>query len=346
MDDKLSDVKASIPKGKMGRQELARGLATRWVRARGIRPATRWKRWISFLEQGWEHLRRAPVTTFLTVLTIGVTLTLLGFMMFLLMLLSDFRGNSRDTPLLTVFFRNGVAQERARSLEDELRRTPGVAGVEYLTDQEVLERFRRSLGNDALLLEGFGDKNPLPQALLVHVDGVRTDAGGQSETLKELKEVVSGRSEVEYVHYPEESVRQLARLFSSLRSMFFIGVLGLAVTCLVIILNTIRLALFSFRAELEVLQLLGGTEGFIRAPFMVEGGLHGFFGSLLALFFLNVIVGSLGTLLQPVALFELFGTIPSVLPWTIDLVVLLIGVVAGGVGSAFAASYHLRKSAG
>ncbi len=150
--------------------------------------------------------------------------------------------------------------------------------VEHIARDEALERLRNSLGEDAGILEGL-DRNPLPAS--VEVRGGVTKEG--PEALQNLAELAMELPGVTEADYGREWVSRLEGLIT-LGSMagFLVGGLIL-LAAVVTVSNTIRLALFARKDEIEIMKLCGATDSFVRAPFLIEGGIQGTLGATVAL---------------------------------------------------------------
>jgi cell division transport system permease protein len=212
---------------------------------------------------------------------------------------------------------------------------PGRA-VEAVPSAEGLRRLARSLGDDARLLEGVG-ADAIPDCVEVAVPGISLD---EARALSARLRQVPGVADVDY------GTAWLERLEAFLRRARVAGVallvlLGLATA--VLVSNTLRLAVYARREEIEIMKLVGATDAFVGAPFLLEGVLQGAVaGGAAAASLLGV-----QALLLP-RLAGVFGPLAALpgggLPWP-----LLAGVVGGGaaiglLASALAILRFLRRA--
>jgi cell division transport system permease protein len=154
----------------------------------------------------------------------------------------------------------------------------GVAEVRFVSSEVALERFREGVGRGGALLDGLGE-NPLPASLEISLEpGWRTAEGlqivvGAMDGLPGIVEIASGQDWVEGYLRAVALVRGIA---------IGIGVI-LAFATLLIVANTIRLAILARQDELEILSLVGASRWFVQTPFLLEGVLQGAAGGALAL---------------------------------------------------------------
>ena len=167
-----------------------------------------------------------------------------------------------------------------QDIEKKLRTLPGVAAVTFIGKAEALAAFRKQLAGQASLLDGLKE-NPLPDAFDIRLSPDQSQDG--IEPLAKKFKTLSGVSEVEYGRQWMDRISSVLNLFR------FVGYTmgGLFLLAAVfIVANTIRLVLYSRREEVEIMRLVGATNGFIQAPFYMEGILQGAAGALLGLFLL------------------------------------------------------------
>jgi cell division transport system permease protein len=222
------------------------------------------------------RLARAPLATLLTLIVIGVALALPAGLALIVNNLRVATGDLGNAIDFTVHFKVGTPLERVQQLANGARERPGIDEVTVRTADEALAEFR-----DA---SGFGDAlsaledNPLPHHLVVR-PSAKANGPAQIETLRRYFEAFP---EVELVQLDIDWVRRLHSLLDVLkRSLWVIvGVLGLGV--LAVIGNTIRLEIQQRRPEIEVTKLVGGSNAFVRRPFLYTGIFYGLGGALLA----------------------------------------------------------------
>jgi cell division transport system permease protein len=236
-----------------------------------------------------------------------------------------------------VYFKQDVPVEKARELAASLRARSGVASVRFISSDDALASFREQSGFGEAL-DALG-RNPLPHAL-----DVRPDAGATSpEQMEALRAYLAAWPEVELVQMDSEWVQRLNALLQLLRGVVTGASVLLGVGVLAIIGNTVRLEIYNRRAEIEVTKLVGGSNAFVRRPFLYTGLLYGLAGAVLAV--LLVALG-LALLNAPVArLADSYGSDFRLLtPAPRDVGLLLAaGSLLGIIGAGLAAARHLAR---
>lgn len=222
-------------------------------------------------------IRTGSTTSSLAVLTIAIVLVMVGSAALLLHNMSGLLDEFGEDLQLTAYLEKSLTEDDLRLLATTVGGAPGVERVEVVTREQALERFERIAGG-AELLAGL-EENPLPASLEIHLlPEART-----AEAIGILESSLDGLPGIDEIAHGQEWIEGYARALALIRGVATgIGlVLGLA--ALLIVANTIRLALYARRDELEILALVGASRTFVRVPFLLEGTLQGLLGGLIAL---------------------------------------------------------------
>jgi cell division transport system permease protein len=277
---------------------------------------------------------RQPFATALTVLVIALALALPSALRVFVNNIDVLSGSWEGIADVTVFLDTSVGEDRAAQIANELEGRPDVASVRLVTRDDALEEFRAASGFgealDAL------EENPLPHTLIVRpTSGAMGDVEALAGFLENLEETELVQLDTDWLARLR-SIIELARRVVALSS----ALLGLAV--IVVIGNTIRLEINNRRTEIEVMKLVGGSDAFIRRPFLYQGFWFGLLGAVFA----ALIIGVARLLLDaPVArLAGLYGSTfrLSGLSWGELAILHAAGPVLGVTGAAIAAARHLR----
>jgi len=231
-----------------------------------------------FVAEAVTSMRRSRAISLLAIGTIGVALALLSSFLYLSANVRAAIASWERDVQVDVYLRDGIGEEERGAVLEAARRQPGVERAEYVSKEEALSRFRSAFADLADLPAALGF-NPFPASLEVKLqDGHRTPA-----EVGRIAAALRKHPGVEEVLYDTGWVARLHALVNLASGAAFLlgGILVLAATFTTA--NVIRLALFSRRDEIEILQLVGATRGFIRGPFLVEGALAGIAGALAAL---------------------------------------------------------------
>ncbi len=289
------------------------------------------------LRAGLATLAHSPFSALLTAGVIGIALALPAGLFVLLNSLQPFGSHLDGSASISVFLKQDLDAPASQALARSLRARPDIAAVDGITRSQALAEFRRlSKFKDAL--DALPD-NPLPAVLVVH------PAPGHSQpaSLKALAGELRRSPQADMVQLDMEWVQRLNALTRlGQRGIEVIaGLLGLAV--LLIVGNTIRLDIQNRHAEIEITKLIGGTDAFIRRPFLWGGLCYGVAGGLAG----NLLVGvALWLLSGPAerlsALYDSALTPPSLDPLT-ALALLAAGALLGLGGAWLAVTRHLRR---
>ncbi|HEX9290279.1 MAG TPA: permease-like cell division protein FtsX [Anaeromyxobacteraceae bacterium] len=209
--------------------------------------------------------------------------------------------------------------------------------VEAVTADEALRRFKETLGREGALLEGVRPE-VLPPSIEVRAPGIRLAA---ARLLAKRLEAVPGAREVDYGN---AWLERLERLLDRLRWTGAALLAALAAGAAVLVANTLRLGVFARRDEIEIMKLVGATDGFVEAPFLIEGLLQGVAGGALAAGAL--LAGAALTLPRVAAALALASPVvrADVLPPALLAALVAGGAALGLVASALAVGRELRRS--
>lgn len=232
------------------------------------------------LIRGLRGMGQSPLVQMIAIGTMAVCMLLLGTT---LLIFQNTRAIAVewgvDVPV-TVYMAEGTTAEDAGQLAQRLRDMPEVSAVDHIGPEQALDRLEQGLGSSASMLEGV-DAQALPDSLEVYFESdVAPDFSAR------LSEKLQAREEVDEVSVLGPWVQQANEMLDTLRHLALgIGLL-VSMACMAIVWSTIKLGVFARRAEVEILRLVGGTPGFVRGPFLVEGLVQGALGSAAALMIL------------------------------------------------------------
>lgn len=211
--------------------------------------------------------------------TVAVTLFLVGVFLLAAMNINHFTHQIEQQVEIRVFLHNDASQDAVRALEREIRAMPEVDSVQFIPKDEGLTQLKADYRDMADLFEGLEDDNPLPDAFRIKTKNPQDTAP--------VAERIAAMPFVEKVRYGKDVIDQLFQMTAVLRTAMLILVVGLALTAMFLIANTIRLTIVYRQDEIEVMRLVGATKMYIRWPFFIEGALIGLIGAVLPLLVLT-----------------------------------------------------------
>jgi cell division transport system permease protein len=245
------------------------------------------------------RLIRQPLGTLLTMFVIAIALALPATLWLVVKNARIAAGDVTNSIELSVFFKTDVPLEKAEQLAAAARQRPGMGEVTLISADDALEEFREYSGFGAALdaLQG----NPLPHVIIVRPDTAYANPQG----VDSLKRYLSAWPEVETVQFDGEWVRRLTAILDLLRNVFAVFAVVLGAGVLAVVGNAIRLEIRARRSQIEVTKLVGGTNAFVRRPFLYEGMIFGLLGGAAAVGIVSLAVASL---IEPVGrLASLYG---------------------------------------
>jgi cell division transport system permease protein len=217
------------------------------------------------------RFRAAPLATLFTVLVIGIAVALPAGLYALLLNLDRAAGGARPLPELTLFLKADVGAEQGARFAAALKNDADVADTRFISRDDGIRKLEAmGLGDIAA---GLPD-NPLPHSIIV------TPATGEPERLEALRERLAGDTVVERVMLDAAWIKRLDALLGLGRDLVFLLAVLLGLALAAITANTIRLQIYAQRDEIEVAQLIGATDRFIRRPFLYFGAIQGVSGGL------------------------------------------------------------------
>ena len=299
-----------------------------------ISPGTYFSRHAQALLSAFGRLLRQPLGTVLTVFVIAIALALPTTLWLLVKNARIAAGDVTDSIELSVFFKADVPLEQAEQLAAAARQRPGVGEVTLIAADDALEEFRQYSGFGAALdaLQG----NPLPHVIVVKPEVLYANPSG----VESLKRYLAAWPEVETVQFDGEWVRRLTAILDLLRNVFVVFAVVLGIGVLAVVGNAIRLEIRARRSEIEVTKLVGGTNAFVRRPFLYEGVVFGLLGGGAAVGIVSLAVASL---IEPVGRLALLYGGQFVLSGigAIEATVLVVGGALLGVIGAWLGAARL-----
>jgi cell division transport system permease protein len=283
------------------------------------------------------RLARSPLSTLLTLLVIALALALPASLKLFVTNAQAATGNFGNAIDVSVYLKTDVPLAKAQQLAAAARARPDVAEVTLIPADKGLEDFRS--------YSGFGEalaalrENPLPHLLHVRPRAAASSAAA----LETLRRYFMAWPEVDLVQVDAQWVLRFNAILEVLRRLLVLATALLGVGVLAVIGNTIRLEIAGRRAEIEVIKLVGGSNSYVRRPFLYTGMLYGVGGALLAWGIVALALTLLGESVANLARlygsrFELAGPTPA------EIGMLLAGgAVLGWLGAWISAARHLAR---
>jgi cell division transport system permease protein len=231
----------------------------------------------------------------------------------------------------------GAPQERVDALGARIGALPEVASVTYISKEQALEEFReqRRQAGEPDLTE-YAGYNPFPAQLSIRL----RDPRRSSQTISTLQ---AETGIVSRIIEPQQTIDRLVNLTALLRTIGLAVLALVGMTVLLIVVNSIRMALMSRAQEIEIMRLVGASDAYVRWPFIVEGLLVGLVGALVTLGLLLLASGPIVGLADAIA-----GQVPvgfgESLTTQLTILVFAAGLGLGGLGAWISVRAYLRRT--
>jgi cell division transport system permease protein len=284
------------------------------------------------LDEACASLWRGRQAGLLSTMTIALALFVLGGFLVLTANLERLGDEWSNAAELSVYLTDGITVADRRAVELVLAPGDLIAAHEYVSKSDALARFRQTFGDLAAAVDGVSG-NPLPASLEVRL----RPGPGMSASVDSLAAVVRQMPGVADVRYDRQ---WLTRVLSAITIIRGVGLaLGsvLATAAALTVANVVRLALYARRDELDIMNLAGAPQAYIRGPFVMEGMLQGGIGALVALVALGAAFVALrGRYLLPLAAVLNMSSV-HFLPAELCVALVLGGMAVGCLGGLVAA---------
>jgi cell division transport system permease protein len=290
-----------------------------------------------FVKEGLASIWSNRIMSLASISTVMASLVIFGMFALITSNLNYIGGQVKEQWQIKVFVDENEPESRLDQIEQEIKNISHVKECILETKEQALENYREQLGEDAHVLEGFDKHNPLRNAFVINLKDDVEDIEVVDEVITQLGAIQG----VAKIRNHRESVDKLIKIteFIKMASLWVMGLLTLV--AVFIISNTIKLAVFARRKEINIMKFVGATDWFIRWPFIMEGMAIGMIGALLSL----VLVGygynyTLKLFYQSINIFQLreFSDIVQGL----GIIFISLGTSIGAVGSAISIRKYLR----
>jgi len=277
------------------------------------------------LREALNASRRAPLLSGLGVLTIGFSLFAFGLFALVAVNIRQALRSVEERVEVRAFVADGTPPEAIAAAMSDISSFPEVAHVDFVSQEGALARARKDLGEFSDVFE----EATLPASIDIHL---RPDLRGP-DNVKSVAERVKSYQFVDDVRYGEEWVEKLYRLRGIAQAAGLGLGLAFAAVAIIVIAATIRVSVLAREKEISIMRLVGATDGFVRAPFLIDGFIKGVIGGLLALLLTWIAYRLIDTRLLRLVFFDsrlIFAGI-------------LAGALIGVAGSATSVWRHLRR---
>jgi cell division transport system permease protein len=320
------------------------------VKGRPRRPSRRLRRRIANLPRVWlshhlqgalaslGRLQRSPLPTAMTIAVIGIALALPGALYVLTRNLDQLSGSWQQTAAISLFLNIDVGLEQAEALAQGLRGRPEILGIDVIPPDAALVELSGADGFAEAVAQL--EENPLPTVLVLRPAPELATA----EALDRLGEQLAALQEADFARLDTQWIQRFQAIVDLAQRGVWLLAAALALGVLLVIGNTIRLEIQNRRSEIEIMELVGATHGFIRRPFLYTGAWYGLLGGITA--WLLIALGTVllqGPVKRLAALYDAGFSLTG-LGAAAGLTLLAGSVLLGLLGSWLSVGRHLAAS--
>jgi cell division transport system permease protein len=295
---------------------------------------------LNFVRNAWLAVAAIAIMT--------VTLTIILFSIVANATFANTIAQINDKINISVYLKDTITERQRDDLTEGLKQLPNVKDVTYISKADALEKYRSDNANKQSLLQAISETgNPLPASLSIDpVDPTQIQAIKQFLDKPENKVYQDPQAGTSYSGERKVAIDNISHATHILQRVGIIAVLLFAVISILIIFNTIQMAIFNRRDELTIMRLLGATTWFIRGPFVVESILHGVIAALISIAIIHSIFVTASSALQATSLglLDIGYSSQYFRDNFLKLLTmqLLIGIVIGAVSSIIATRRYLK----
>ena len=268
---------------------------------------------------------------------IAITLIVVSFSIIISYNVENFTESIRKDVTVVIFLDSDTTSEETTKIEQAIRNTGNVESLKFKSKQESAEETAKNNEVFATIIDNWTDEtNPLLDSFELKVKDV--------DNIKKTAKIIKAIDKVNTVNYGEDIVDQLITVFNVIKKVCIGAVVALIVVTAFLIANTIKLAIYSRKREIEIMRLVGASNISIKIPFIVEGLFLGLIGSIIPIIITIYGYSSLykffdGKLFSS-TLAKLISPTPFV--YLASLLLIIIGILVGMFGSWRAVRKYLK----
>ncbi len=228
------------------------------------------------------NMRRSPVASITTIVIIGISLLLPMILYITVKSGAQLTESWHGQPQMSVFLKPDLADNEATLIFDELRLHPKISLAEFVTPNQALEEFKAISGLEMEL--DFLDENPLPASVVI----LPINFAQNSNELSLLRDELVKIDGIDEIRLDLEWTDRFNSILSNINRAAQLLSALLAIALILITGNTIKLLIMNRQQEIEITKLVGGSNRFVRRPFLYFGALYGFLGAIVTLVLLAI----------------------------------------------------------
>lgn len=229
-----------------------------------------------FVFDAFRSLKRNKTITLASVITVAATLFILGIFLLVMYNVNTGVSSVESSVQVKVFLNLNVSQTDQNNVETALKAMPEVKDVQFESQSDALKKFKEELTDkNKDLISGYDEThNPLPSSFIVSMQ--------KPDDAQVIADKIKNMSGVDSVGNKQDLIQKIIMISKAIKWVgiaLFVLLIGVS---LFLIVNTIRLTVFSRRREIGIMKFVGATDWFIRWPFVIEGMIIGVIGAVIS----------------------------------------------------------------
>ena len=284
------------------------------------------------IKHGLKSLLKNKMMNFLSIISVSASLIILGIVLSLVVNINEFVNMTREeVNEIRVSIDSNFDKE---VIKKNIETIDNIEGIEFKGKEDAFKELKKSWGEDSYLLEGID--NPLDNYYIVTIK----DTAKSDEVVEKIRSI-EGIVDIEY---HEDVMKNFISISNTIKKFGSLLIIFLTFICLILISNTIKSQVYSKKEEIQIIKCVGGSNAFIISPFVVEGFMIGFLGSLIAV---GSCIFSYGYIVEKINLLLMSMKTSVMIPIEqlsifIIPVLLVTGVSIGVLGSIISVKKYLK----
>ncbi|MEW8973498.1 MAG: permease-like cell division protein FtsX [Tissierellaceae bacterium] len=278
--------------------------------------------------QGFQGMWRNRGMGLASVSSIAAVLMILGVVLILILSINSLVMDTQEKfDEIEIFLNDDITDKELIAIEDMARNKAGVASVTFKSKDEALDSLKNRWEDDAYLLEGLEEENPLPNSYVIKLDNIEY----ADDIVRDAKEMGG----IKRIQYHKDIIDKLMIFANYVRIGGIAIIAALVSVSIFIISNTIKLTVTSRSREISIMKYVGATNGYIKGPFVIEGILFGLLGALISIVVIYYSYGYFFDLVNETlySLFTIMLVPPTKIFKDISIMFISIGAGIGALGS-------------
>lgn len=231
------------------------------------------------LNQGIKNIKRNKLFSLASVGTIAACIFMMGIMYSVIANFQNMVSKAEESVIVTVFFEPGISPEKINTLQNRIEQRSEVSEVSYTSAEQAWEDFKKDyFAANPDLAEGFKDDNPLANSAYFEI---RLSDVSMQPTLVSFLKAQDGIRQVNYSDVTASALTDFAKMVGYVSGTIILVLLAVGVF---LISNTVMIGIAVRKEEIKIMKLIGATDYFVRAPFIVEGIVIGVVGAAIPVF--------------------------------------------------------------